>query len=126
MIAMAIYHLHVKVIGRKAGSSAVASAAYRSASRMRDERIDRVQDFSNKRGVVHSEIMLPEGAPEHLGDRERLWNEVEAGEVRKDAQRRLYRLDPRPIAEVDAWLAPYRQRWNQSLDRLEEHLEEHP
>lgn len=83
---MAIYHLHVKVIGRKAGSSAVASAAYRSASRMRDERIDRVQDFSNKRGVVHSEIMLPEGAPEHLGDRERLWNDVEAFEVRKDAQ----------------------------------------
>ncbi len=83
---MAIYHLHVKVIGRKAGSSAVASAAYRSASRMRDERIDRVQDFSNKRGVVHSEIMLPDNAPEHLGDRERLWNDVEAFEVRKDAQ----------------------------------------
>lgn len=83
---MAIYHLHVKVIGRKAGSSAVASAAYRSASRMRDERIDRVQDFSNKRGVVHSEVMLPDNAPEHLGDRERLWNDVEAFEVRKDAQ----------------------------------------
>ena len=83
---MAIYHLHVKVIGRKAGSSAVASAAYRSASRMRDERIDRSHDFSSKRGVVHSEVMLPEGAPEHLGDRERLWNEVEAFEVRKDAQ----------------------------------------
>ncbi|MCV2449591.1 Ti-type conjugative transfer relaxase TraA [Paracoccus sp. DMF] len=83
---MAIYHLHVKVIGRKAGSSAVASAAYRSASRLRDERIDRVQDFSNKRGVVHSEVILPDGAPEHLGDRERLWNDVEAFEVRKDAQ----------------------------------------
>lgn len=83
---MAIYHLHVKVIGRKAGSSAVASAAYRSASRMRDERIDRVQDFSGKRGVVHSEVMLPENTPEHLSDRERLWNDVEAFEVRKDAQ----------------------------------------
>jgi len=83
---MAIYHLHVKVIGRKAGSSAVASAAYRSASRMRDERIDRVQDFSAKRCVVHSEVMLPDGAPEHLSDRERLWNDVEAFEVRKDAQ----------------------------------------
>lgn len=86
MIAMAIYHLHVKVIGRKAGSSAVASAAYRSGSRLRDERLDRSHDFSAKRGVVHSEIMLPEGAPEHLGDRERLWNEVEAVEMRKDAQ----------------------------------------
>ena len=64
LIEMAIYHLHVKVIGRKAGSSAVASAAYRSASRIRDERIDRVQDFSAKRGVVHSEVMLPENAPE--------------------------------------------------------------
>ncbi|MBS0469488.1 MAG: Ti-type conjugative transfer relaxase TraA [Proteobacteria bacterium] len=83
---MAIYHLHVKVIGRKAGSSAVASAAYRSGSRLRDERLDRSHDFSAKRGVVHSEIMLPEGAPEHLGDRERLWNEVEAVEMRKDAQ----------------------------------------
>ncbi len=83
---MAIYHLHVKVIGRKAGSSAVASAAYRSASRLRDERIDRVQDFSNKRGVVHSEVMLPDGTPEAWSDRERLWNDVEAFEVRKDAQ----------------------------------------
>ncbi len=83
---MAIYHLHVKVIGRKAGSSAVASAAYRSASRLRDERLGRDQDFSAKRGVVHSEVMLPENAPEAWSDRERLWNDVEAFEVRKDAQ----------------------------------------
>ncbi|RWL93376.1 MAG: Ti-type conjugative transfer relaxase TraA [Mesorhizobium sp.] len=83
---MAIYHLHVKVIGRKAGSSAVASAAYRSASRLRDERIDRSHDFSAKRGVVHSEVMMPENAPEAWSDRERLWNDVEAFEVRKDAQ----------------------------------------
>ena len=83
---MAIYHLHVKVIGRKAGSSAVASAAYRSASRLRDERLDRSQDFSAKRGVVHSEVMLPENAPQAWSDRERLWNDVEAFEVRKDAQ----------------------------------------
>ncbi|RUW51078.1 Ti-type conjugative transfer relaxase TraA [Mesorhizobium sp. M1A.F.Ca.ET.072.01.1.1] len=83
---MAIYHLHVKVIGRKAGSSAVASAAYRSASRLRDERIERSHDFSAKRGVVHSEVLLPENAPEAWSDRERLWNDVEAFEVRKDAQ----------------------------------------
>ncbi|BCH12138.1 hypothetical protein MesoLj131c_63960 [Mesorhizobium sp. 131-3-5] len=83
---MAIFHLHVKVIGRKAGSSVVASAAYRSASRLRDERIDRSHDFSAKRGVVHSEVMLPEDVPEVWRDRERLWNDVEAFEVRKDAQ----------------------------------------
>jgi Ti-type conjugative transfer relaxase TraA len=83
---MAIYHLHVKVIGRKSGSSAVASAAYRSASRLRDERLDRSHDFSAKRGVVHSEVTLPENAPQSWSDRERLWNDAEAFEVRKDAQ----------------------------------------
>jgi Ti-type conjugative transfer relaxase TraA len=83
---MPIYHLHVKVIGRKSGSSAVASSAYRSGSRLRDERLDRSHDFSAKRGVVHSEVMLPENAPEAWSDRERLWNDVEAFEVRKDAQ----------------------------------------
>ncbi|MCP3462887.1 Ti-type conjugative transfer relaxase TraA [Bradyrhizobium sp. CCGUVB23] len=83
---MAIYHLHVKVIGRKSGSSAVASAAYRSGSRLRDERLDRSHDFSTKRGVVHSEVMLPEHAPEAWSNRERLWNDVEAFEIRKDAQ----------------------------------------
>ncbi|BCG70716.1 hypothetical protein MesoLj113a_18740 [Mesorhizobium sp. 113-1-2] len=83
---MAIYHLHVKVIGRKAGSSAVASAAYRSASRLRDERIERTHDFSAKRGVVHSEVMVPDNAPAAWSDRETLWNDVEVVEVRKDAQ----------------------------------------
>jgi Ti-type conjugative transfer relaxase TraA len=85
-VAMAIYHLHVKVIGRKSGSSAVASAAYRSASRLRDDQLERSHDFSGKRGVVHSEVMLPEHASEAWSDRERLWNDVEAFEIRKDAQ----------------------------------------
>jgi Ti-type conjugative transfer relaxase TraA len=64
----------------------VASAAYRSASRLRDERLDCGHDFSAKRGVVHSEVLLPENAPEAWSDRERLWNNVEAFEIRKDAQ----------------------------------------
>ncbi len=83
---MAIYHFSAKVIGRGAGRSAVAAAAYRSASRLEDERLGRHHDFTNKPGVVHSEVMLPEGAPERLRDRETLWNEVEATEKRKDAQ----------------------------------------
>ncbi|WP_315730740.1 MULTISPECIES: Ti-type conjugative transfer relaxase TraA [unclassified Bradyrhizobium] len=99
---MAIYHLHVKVIGRKAGSSAVASAAYRSGSRLRDERLGREQDFSAKRGVVHSEVMLPENAPEAWSDRARLWNAVEAVEVRKDAQlaREVEFALPRELTEA--------------------------
>jgi Ti-type conjugative transfer relaxase TraA len=83
---MAIYHFSAKVISRANGSSALAAAAYRSAARLHDERLDRDHNFSNKAGIVHSEVMLPEGAPEHLADREKLWNAVEAVEVRKDAQ----------------------------------------
>ena len=85
-VAMAIYHFSAKVISRARGSSAVASAAYRSASRLFDEKLNRHHDFSNKAGVIHSEVMLPQGSPERLNDRTVLWNEVEAGEKRKDAQ----------------------------------------
>lgn len=83
---MAIYHFSAKVISRANGSSAVAAAAYRSASRLHDERLDRPHDFTGKAGVVHSEILQPEGTPERWQDRACLWNEVEAGELRKDAQ----------------------------------------
>jgi len=44
-------------------------------------------------------------------------------EVRADAQRRLYRIRPEPLMELDDWLASYRSLWSRSLDRLEEHLE---
>ncbi|AXB45577.1 ArsR/SmtB family transcription factor [Amycolatopsis albispora] len=52
----------------------------------------------------------------------------EAGlvEVRQDAQRRWYRLCPEPLAEIDAWLAPYRALWNARLDALERHLDTMP
>jgi Ti-type conjugative transfer relaxase TraA len=83
---MAIYHFSAKVVSRANGSSAVASAAYRSASELHDDRLGRSHDFSNKAGVVHSEVLLPKDAPERLSDRATLWNEVEAGEKRKDAQ----------------------------------------
>ncbi len=83
---MAIYHFSVQVIGRASGRSAVAAAAYRAGERLHDERLDRGHDFRAKSGVEHSEIMLPEGAPERLSDRATLWNEVEATEKRKDAQ----------------------------------------
>ena len=50
----------------------------------------------------------------------------EAGlvDVRRDAQRRVYALRPEPLAELDAWLQPYRRLWARRLDALERHLEE--
>ena len=44
--------------------------------------------------------------------------------VRRDAQRRWYALDPAPLADVDAWLQPYRRLWADRLDALERHLDE--
>src|SRR5919199_1589576 len=48
----------------------------------------------------------------------------EAGlvDVRVDGQRRLYRVRPEGLMELDAWLEPYRQMWRASLDRLEAHV----
>ncbi len=49
----------------------------------------------------------------------------EAGlvDTRVDAQRRVYRLRPRPVQEIDAWVAPYRQLWSERLDELDRHLD---
>src|SRR5690348_3468864 len=43
---------------------------------------------------------------------------------RTEAQRRIYRVRPHPLREVDAWLEPYRAMWTRSLDALERHLDE--
>lgn len=42
---------------------------------------------------------------------------------RTEGQQRIYALDVRPLAELDAWLEPYRQVWDRSLDALERHLD---
>ena len=81
---MAIYHLNTHTIGRSNGHSAVAAAAYRSASSLVDERTGEVFDFTRKGGVLSSEIITPEGVP--VPERAALWNAAEAAEKRKDAR----------------------------------------
>ena len=101
---MAIYHFSAKVIGRSGGRSAIASAAYRAGERLHDEKLDRDHDYTEKAGVVHREIMLPDGAPARWTDRGTLWNEVEAGEKRKDAQlaRDIEISLPRELGKAEA------------------------
>lgn len=43
--------------------------------------------------------------------------------VRRDAQRRLYSVEPEPLRELDAWLEDYRQLWEESFEKLDAHLE---
>lgn len=70
----------------RSGSSVVACAAYRSGERLQDNTYSKTHDYTKKHNVLHAEIVTPEGAPEWMSDREKLWNGVEAGEKRKDAQ----------------------------------------
>lgn len=97
---MAIFYFTGNIIGRSSGRSAVGAAAYRRSAKMhsvahaayqRGEKIiekgdKTTHDYRSKSGVVHSEIMLPEGAPPEFADAQTLWNAVESSEKRKDAQ----------------------------------------
>ncbi|MFZ5734381.1 MAG: MobQ family relaxase [Pseudomonadota bacterium] len=83
---MASYHLSSQIIGRSKGRSAIKAAAYRAGVRLADHRKNEVYDFSRRRGVVYSEMMLPDGAAEWMRDREKFWNYAERIEKRVDAQ----------------------------------------
>ncbi|MDL2410977.1 MobA/MobL family protein, partial [Rhizobium calliandrae] len=84
---MAIYHCSMKPIGRSGGRSAVAAAAYRTATKILNERDGLTHDFTHKKGVEHSEIVLPEGVDASWAqDRSKLWNAAERAEKRSDAR----------------------------------------
>jgi Ti-type conjugative transfer relaxase TraA len=83
---MAIYHFSSSVISRSQGRSAVACSAYRSAELMHDEKYGKTHDYTRKQDVIFNEVLLPANAKTWMKDREKLWNGVEFGEKRKDAQ----------------------------------------
>ena len=83
---MAIYHLCIKIISRGKGKSAVAASAYRSGEKIKNEYDGIVHDFTRKGGIAHTEILLPQNAPQEFSDRGRLWNSVEKIEKSKNSQ----------------------------------------
>ena len=84
---VAIYHCSIKIISRGKGRSAVACAAYRSGTKLTDLATGKVFDYSNKPGVVFSEVLLPENAPAIFAvDRNILWDAVERKETHSAAQ----------------------------------------
>lgn len=71
-------------------------------------------------GELTAELGLSQpGTSKHL----RVLREAGLVRVRAEAQRRWYELEPGPLVEVDAWLAPYRWMWADRLDALERHLD---
>ena len=77
---------------------------------------------SSERSVseIEHQLRLPQpSVSKHL----RVLREVGLVEARVDAQRRVYRMSPEPLMEVDAWLAPFRRLWSAHVDALERHLD---
>jgi DNA-binding transcriptional ArsR family regulator len=69
--------------------------------------------------LVHALGISQPGVSKHL----RVLRDAGLVRVRQQAQQRWYRLDAAPLAEIDAWLAPYRRFWSERLDALERHLD---
>jgi DNA-binding transcriptional ArsR family regulator len=71
-------------------------------------------------GEIERQLRMPQPAvSKHL----RVLREAGFVESTVDAQRRLYRLKPEPLQEVEAWLAPFRRFWSARVDALERHLD---
>ena len=70
-------HHDIKIVQRSNRQSAVAAAAYQSGERLFSEYDQKQKYYSEKRGIVHTEIMLPPHAPPEYADRNILWNAAE-------------------------------------------------
>jgi DNA-binding transcriptional ArsR family regulator len=85
--------------------------------------LDLVREAERPVGDLVDELDLSQPAvSKHL----RVLREAGLVEVRTDAQRRLYRVNPGPLRDLDAWLEPYRRMWSARLDDLERHLDRMP
>ena len=72
--------------------------------------------------IVDRMTLSQPGVSKHL----KVLREAGLVDVRSQGKQRLYALRSQPLAEVDAWLEPYRAFWSERLDALERHLEENP
>lgn len=82
--------------------------------------LDALREGERSVGELVTEVgMHQPGVSRHL----KVLRDAELVDVRRDAQRRLYRLRPEPLMELDEWLEPYRLEWANRIDSLERHLE---
>lgn len=83
---IAICHISIKIVSRGKGKSAVAAAAYRAGEKITNEYDGMIHDYTQKGGIAHTEILLPDHAPREYFDRATLWNAVERIEKNKNSQ----------------------------------------
>lgn len=108
------FHCSVKTISRSAGRSATAAIAYRAGEEIADERTGEIHDYTRKQGVIHSEIVIPDQAPEWAHDRALLWNAVEQAEKRKNST----------VAREWEVAIPYGLSQEQAADLVREYAQE--
>jgi DNA-binding transcriptional ArsR family regulator len=98
-----------------------AAAFHILADPSRRQILDLLLDGERSAGELVEALQISQPAvSKHL----KVLREAGLAEVRADAQRRLYRLRPEPLAEIDAWLQPFRRYWATKLDKLERYLDE--
>jgi DNA-binding transcriptional ArsR family regulator len=121
LLAIAVYALTGICLGSHTQEVMPAATVFQALGEPRRLAIVEVlRDGERPVGDLVDELGLSQPAvSKHL----RVLKDAGLVEVRVDAQRRLYRIRPEPLAELDDWLAPYRQLWAASLDRLEAHLD---
>ena len=112
--------LHVYTLARILHVMATELAVLEAIAQPTRRRVlDAVRDGERSVGELVEQLgMHQPGVSRHL----KVLRDAGLVEVRRDAQRRLYRLRPEPLMELDAWLEPYRAEWAARLDALERHL----
>ena len=92
-------HFDISITQRSKGKSAVAGAAYQSGEKLFSEYDQKTKNYTHKRGIVYTEIILPANAPPEYADRATLWNAVEAVEKQWNSQlaRRFVLALPREV-----------------------------
>lgn len=110
---MAIYHLNLKHISRGKGGSACAAAAYISASEIDDQRLGKTHNYRRKEQVDYTQIIAPSYAPDWVTQREKLWNEVEARDNRRNS---------RPASQIEVAL-PIELSHDQQKELVREFVE---
>ncbi len=83
---MEFFHWTTKIVSRNKGKSAVAASAYISGTRMENTWDGVTHDYTRKKHVIYTEVMLPPNAPQEYADRSLLWNSVEWNETKANAQ----------------------------------------
>ena len=93
-------HFDIKITQRSKGQSAVAGAAYQSGEKLFSEYDQKYKNYTQKEGILYTEIMLPTNAPPEYANREILWNSVENAEKQWNSQlaRRVVFALPREVS----------------------------